>query len=51
MKNLEHQLKMKEDSAAGERDIKKQGLDLEKELLSDPVQQKLKKMQTIERIY
>ena len=42
---------MKEESAEQARSIKKTQLEIEKELLDDPVQRKLKKMKAVQSVY
>ena len=51
MKDLKFKLAQVELKAEEARKIKKAGYDLEKELLDDPTQQKLRKMQIVESLY
>jgi hypothetical protein len=51
MKDLKFKLAQVETKAEEARKIKKAGYDLEKELLDDPTQQKLRKMSIVESLY
>ena len=51
LKDLKHQLATAEFKAGGARKIKEKEMNLEKELLDDPTQQKIKKMNIVEQLY